>query len=160
MLCLFKQRHNTLTAAAAHSSSTLFAAAAARSSSSLLAAAVASATTAACAAAAAASFFRIASAAACSVRKESVQNNVIRGTLKVSLTLSGRYPEPTPTKPNDFLGCCSKPRLSNRPQMPPPSRHVGSGESYLFSSLLLNLGFEPVRASLSRGWVRERVTGG
>ena len=65
----------------------------------------------------------------------------------------------SPTKPNDLLGCYSKPRLSNRPQMPPPSRHVGSGESYLFSSLLLNLGFEPVRASLSRGWVRERVTG-
>jgi len=95
-----------------------------------------------------------------SVQKESVQDNVIRGTFKVSLTLSGRSPEPTPTKPNDLLGCYSKPRLSNRPQMPPPSRHVGSGESYLFSSLLLNLGFEPVGASPARGRVLERVTGG
>jgi len=95
-----------------------------------------------------------------SLKKESVQDNVIRGTFKVSLTLSGRSPEPTPTKPNDLLGCCSKPRLSNRPQMPPPTRHVGSGGSYLFSSWLLNLGFEPVRASPTRGWVRERVTGG
>ena len=67
-----------------------------------------------------------------SVRKESVQDDVIRGTFKVSLTLSGRSPEPTPTKPNDLLGCCSKPRLSNRPQMPPPSSHVGSGGSYSF----------------------------
>jgi len=37
-----------------------------------------------------------------SLSKESVQDNVIRGTFKVSLTLSGRSPEPTPTKPNDL----------------------------------------------------------
>jgi len=96
----------------------------------------------------------------CSVRKGSFQDNVIRGTFKVSLTLSRRSPEQTPTKPNDLLGCCSKPRLSNRPQMPPPSRHVDSGGSYLFSSRLLNLGFEPVGASPSRVRVLERVTGG
>jgi len=86
-----------------------------------------------------------------SLKKKSVQDDVIRGTIKVFLTLSGRSPEPTPTKPNDLLGCCLKQRLSNRPQMPPPSRHVGSGGSYLYSSRLLNLGFEPVRASPARG---------
>ena len=96
----------------------------------------------------------------CSVQKESVQDNVIRGTFKVSLTLSGRSPEPTPTKPNDLLGCCSEPGLSNKAQMPPPSRHVGPGGSHLFSGLLLNPGFEPVRASLTRGRVMERVTEG
>ena len=31
--------------------------------------------------------------------------------------------------------------------MPPPSRHVGPGGFHLFFGLLLNLGFEPVRAS-------------
>ena len=95
-----------------------------------------------------------------SVQKESVQDNVIRGTFKVSLTLSGRSPEPTPTKPNDLLGCCWEPGLSNRPQMPPTSRHVCSGGSYLFSSRLLNPGFQPVGASPARGRVLERVTGG
>jgi len=82
-----------------------------------------------------------------SLKKESVQDRVIRGTSKVSLTLSGRSPEPTPTKPNDHVGCCSEPRLSNRVQMPPPSRHVGPGGFHLFFGLLLNLGFEPVLAS-------------
>jgi len=94
-----------------------------------------------------------------SLEKESVQDNVIRGTFKVSLTLSGRSPKPTPTKPNDLWGCCSEPRLSNRVQMPEPSRHVGPGGFHLFFGLLLILGFEPVRASPARGRVRERVTG-
>jgi len=95
-----------------------------------------------------------------SLQKESVQDNVIQGPFKVSLTLSGRSPEPTPTKPNDLLGCRSEPGLSNKAQMPPPSSHVGSGGSYLFSGLLLNPGFEPVGASPARGRVLERVTGG
>jgi len=95
-----------------------------------------------------------------SLKKDSVQYNVIRGTFKVSLTLSRRSPKPTPTKPNDLVGCSSEPRLSNRVQMPEPSCHVGPGGFHLFFGLLLNLGFEPVRASPARGRVRERVTGG
>ena len=35
--------------------------------------------------------------------------------------------------------------------MPPPSRHVGPGGFHLFLGLLLNHGFQPVRASPARG---------
>ena len=39
-----------------------------------------------------------------SLQKESVQDNVIRVTFKVSLTLSGRSPEPTPPSQMTFWG--------------------------------------------------------